>query len=74
LYLSFLEHALSTDGVDEHSELVMSPLTRFFSYFWTFTSTFKKLCRRDASLFASPSRLVERAPHAIACKETEQAR
>jgi hypothetical protein len=31
MYLSFLEHALSTDGVDEHSELVMSPLTRFFS-------------------------------------------
>jgi hypothetical protein len=31
MYLSFLEHALSTDGVDEHSELVKSPLTRFFS-------------------------------------------
>jgi hypothetical protein len=31
MYLSFLEHALSTDGVDEYSELVMSPLTRFFS-------------------------------------------
>ena len=29
MYLSFLEHALSTDGVDEHSELVMSPLTLF---------------------------------------------
>jgi hypothetical protein len=31
MYLSFLEHALSTDGVDEHSELMMSPLTRLFS-------------------------------------------
>jgi hypothetical protein len=31
MYLSFLEHALSTDGVDEHSKLMMSPLTRFFS-------------------------------------------
>jgi len=31
MYLSLLEHALSTDGVDEHSELLMSPLTRFFS-------------------------------------------
>jgi hypothetical protein len=31
MHLSYLKHALSTDGVDEHSELVMSPLTRFFS-------------------------------------------
>jgi hypothetical protein len=31
MYLSFLEHALSIDGVEEHSELMMSPLTRFFS-------------------------------------------
>jgi hypothetical protein len=31
MYLSFLEHALSTDGVDEHSELMVSPLIRYFS-------------------------------------------